>query len=249
MQDIWDSNKDKSHINLVLCGSIYSKMKEIFDDKDEPLYGRCTAKFSIRPFSTVTLKEILGDFNPGYTPDDLLCLYMITGGVARYVEQLMSQGAFSKDDMIDCTFELGSYFSILAALASGNTTRGEIKNYIRFIYKYRSAVEIQNLKYVRDKVLADYETYSGLVLERYFRQQYKETGLYNVVASYWDKDGKDEIDLVAVNEAEHKIVIGEVKRNPDRIDLHILKEKSAKILDRHKGWSVTLAGLSMKDIN
>ena len=29
MQDIWDSNKDKSHINLVLCGSIYSKMKEI----------------------------------------------------------------------------------------------------------------------------------------------------------------------------------------------------------------------------
>lgn len=269
MQDIWDSNKDKSHINLVLCGSIYSKMKEIFDDKDEPLYGRCTARFSIRPFSTATLKEILGDFNPGYTPDDLLCLYMITGGVARYVEQLMSQGAFTKDDMIDCTFELGSYFidearemlsdefgrdygnyfSILAALASGNTTRGEIKNYIRFIYKYRSAVEIRNLKYVRDKVLADYETYSGIVLERYFRQQYKETGLYNVVASYWDKDGKDEIDLVAVNEAEHKIVIGEVKRNPDRIDLHILKEKSAKILDRHKGWSVTLAGLSMKDIN
>ena len=73
--------------------------------------------------------------------------------------------------------------------------------------------------------------------------------MYNVVASYWDKDGKDEIDLVAVNEAEHKIVIGEVKRNPDRIDLHILNEKSAKILDRHKGWSVTLAGLSMKDIN
>ena len=315
MQDIWDSNKDDSHINLVICGSIYSKMKEIFDDKDEPLYGRCTAKFSIRPFSTGTLKEILGDFNPEYTPDDLLCLYMITGGVAKYVEQLMSQGAFTKDDMIDCTFELGSYFidearemlsdefgrdygnyfSILAALASGNTTRGEIKSYtgieaggfldnlekdfgiiekkrpylsgpnskkvrygisdnfldfwFRFIYKYRSAIEIQNLKYVRNKVLADYETYSGLVLERYFRQQYKEKGLYNIVSSYWDKDGKDEIDLVAVNEAEHKIVIGEIKRNPDRIDLRILKEKSTKILDRHKGWSVIFAGLSMEDIN
>ena len=314
MQDIWDSNKDESHINLVLCGSIYSKMKKIFDDKDEPLYGRCTARFNIGPFSIGTLKEILKDFNPQYTSEDLLCLYMITGGVARYVEQLMTQGAYTKVDMINCMLEPGSYFvdearemlsdefgrdygnyfSILAALASGNTTRGEIKSYtgieaggfldnlekdfgiiekkrpylsganskkvryaisdnfldfwFRFIYKYRSAVEIQNLKYVRDKVYADYETYSGLVLERYFRQQYKETGMYNVVSSYWNRDGKDEIDLVAVNEAERAIVIGEVKRNPDKIDLNLLKEKAAKILEHHKGWSISFAGLSLKDM-
>ena len=314
MQDIWDSNKDESHINLVLCGSIYSKMKKIFDDKDEPLYGRCAARFNIGPFSIGTLKEILKDFNPQYTSEDLLCLYMITGGVARYVEQLMTQGAYTKVDMINCMLEPGSYFvdearellsdefgrdygnyfSILAALASGNTTRGEIKSYtgieaggfldnlekdfgiiekkrpylsganskkvryaisdnfldfwFRFIYKYRSAVEIQNLKYVRDKVYADYETYSGLVLERYFRQQYKETGMYNVVSSYWNRDGKDEIDLVAVNEAERAIVIGEVKRNPDKIDLNLLKEKAAKILEHHKGWSISFAGLSLKDM-
>ena len=314
MQNIWDSNKNESHINLVLCGSIYSKMKRIFDDKDEPLYGRCTARFNIRPFSILTLKEILGDFNPQYTADDLLCLYMITGGVARYVEQLMTQGAHTKVEMINCTLESGSYFidearemlsdefgrdygnyfSILAAIASGNTTRGEIKSYtgieaggfldnlekdfgiiekmrpylsgtnskkvryaisdnfldfwFRFIYKYRSAVEIQNLKYVRDKVYADYETYSGLVLERYFRQQYKETGIYNIVSGYWDRDGKDEIDLVAVNEAERAITIGEVKRNPDKIDLNLLEEKSTKILSHHKGWSVSFAGLSLKDM-
>lgn len=314
MQDTWDSNKDESHINLVLCGSIYSKMEKIFDDKDEPLYGRCTARFNIRPFSIGTLKEILKDFNPQYTFEDLLCLYMITGGVARYVEQLITQGAYTKVDMINCMLEPGSYFvdearemlsdefgrdygnyfSILAALASGNTTRGEIKSYtgieaggfldnlekdfgiiekkrpylsganskkvryaisdnfldfwFRFIYKYRSAVEIQNLKYVRDKVYADYETYSGLVLERYFRQQYKETGMYNVVSSYWNRDGKDEIDLVAVNEAERAIVIGEVKRNPDKIDLNLLKEKAAKILEHHKEWSISFVGLSLKDM-
>ena len=72
IQDVWDSNKDEGRINLVICGSIYSKMRKIFDDKDEPLYGRATARFKIRPFSISTLKEILADFNPDYTNEDLL---------------------------------------------------------------------------------------------------------------------------------------------------------------------------------
>ena len=97
-------------LNLVICGSIYSKMKQIFEDKDEPLYGRATAKFKIRPFTTATLKAILKDFNPAYTNDDLLCLYMITGGVAKYVEQLMMCNAVSKDEMIRSTLGLGSFF-------------------------------------------------------------------------------------------------------------------------------------------
>lgn len=233
IQDVWDSNKDEGRINLVICSSIYSKMRKIFDDKDEPLYGRATARFKIRPFSISTLKEILADFNPDYTNEDLLCLYMITGGVAKYVEQLMICEAYTKEDMIRSTISLGSYFideakemltdefgkdygnyfSILAALATGNTARGEIKSYtgiepggfldnlekdydivqkrrpylsgensrnvrysisdnflnfwFRFIYKYRSAVEIQNMQYVQDKVFADYDTYSGFILEKY----------------------------------------------------------------------------------
>ena len=31
IQDIWDRNKDKTRVNLILCGSIYSMMKRIFD--------------------------------------------------------------------------------------------------------------------------------------------------------------------------------------------------------------------------
>ena len=43
IQNVWDAHKEDSRINLVVCGSIYSKMKKIFDDKEEPLYGRATA--------------------------------------------------------------------------------------------------------------------------------------------------------------------------------------------------------------
>ena len=38
IQNVWDANKEGCRINLVVCGSIYSKMKKIFDDKEEPLY-------------------------------------------------------------------------------------------------------------------------------------------------------------------------------------------------------------------
>lgn len=43
MQNIWDSNKNEARINLVVCGSLYSMMTKIFDDKKEPLYGRATS--------------------------------------------------------------------------------------------------------------------------------------------------------------------------------------------------------------
>lgn len=315
IQDVWDSNKGESHINLVICGSLYSKMKQIFEDKEEPLYGRATARFKIRPFDIATLKTILADHNPGYTAEDLLCLYMVTGGVAKYVEQLMTRGAVTKDGIIRDVFSLGSYFlgegqemlrdefgkdygnyfSILSALSSGETSRGDVKSYtgleaggyldrlekdydivsrrrpylagentknveyviadnflnfwFRFIYRYRSAVEVGNLEWLQQKVLADYESYSGPILERFFRQVYAETGLYNTVTNYWrKKDGKDEIDLIAVNDTEKSIVIGEIKRNPEKIDLHVLEEKAVSIVAHHKKWSVSYIGLSMKDM-
>lgn len=314
MQNIWDSNKDDARINLVVCGSLYSMMTKIFDDRKEPLYGRATSRIRLREFPLETLREIISDNNPDYTPDDLLAMYMITGGVAKYIEQLYMAKAFTKDKIIDAVLSYGSYFidegkellsdefgkdygnyfSILSAIAGGYNERGEIKSYtgieaggyldklentydlvyryrpylasensrglrygikdnflnfwFRFVYKYRSAVEIGNLDYVRGKVLADYSTFSGWILERYFRQLYRETGLYNIVTNYWEKDGSNEIDLVAVNEADKLIVIGEVKRNPRRIDIHGLESKSANIVAKRRGWHIEYVALSLDDM-
>lgn len=314
MQNIWDSRKDESQLNLILCGSIYSMMRKIFDDKHEPLFGRATHKIRIEPFTINTLKNILSEYNPDFKPDDLLAFYMISGGVAKYVEQLVMQSAFTKDTIFDAITQTGSYFidegrdvlseefgkeysnyfSVMAAIASGKTTRGEITSHIglesggyldklekeynlisrqrpylqgentrnvryfindnflnfwfRFIYKYRSAIEIGNSDYVRNKIAADYETYSGFILERYFRQTYKESGLYNIVSNYWNRSGKDEIDLIVVNQNDKQIVIAECKRNRQRIDLETLKEKSATIVDAHKKWDVQFIGLSLDDM-
>ena len=313
IQNIWDDNKGESHINLVLCGSVYSMMTKIFDDAREPLYGRATHRINLRPFRTSTLKEILHDHNPNYEPDDLLTLYMLTGGVAKYVELIIDSGAYTKDAMIDTVLSYGSYFitegyemlreefgkeyanyfSVLQAIAEGNTDRGKIKNaagiepggyldklektynlvarqrpwqqpegardvryylldnfltfWFRFIHKYRSAVEIDNMDYVRAKVQADYNTFSGFILERYFRQQYAETGIYNIVSNYWHRDA-DEIDLIAVDEADKHLVIAECKRQAKRIDLDLLREKARAIVTKHRRWQVEYRALSLEDM-
>lgn len=97
-------------------------------------------------------EEILAEYNPGYTMEDLLALYSFTGGVAKYVQLLIDVGATTKakakmlNQIIraDSVFwgerkailiekfgkDYGVYFSILSAIARGKTSRPEIKNVI-----------------------------------------------------------------------------------------------------------------------
>ena len=150
MQDIWDRQKDSTRVNLILCGSIYSMMKKIFENGDEPLYGRRDSNMRLLPFTVATLKQILKDHNPEYAPEDLLCLYMLTGGVAKYVALLMDAKAVSKTRMLkyvlsaDSPFltegtelmvsefgrDYGTYFSILQLIAGGMTTQSEIDSIV-----------------------------------------------------------------------------------------------------------------------
>ena len=145
---IWDHYHSDSKINLVVCGSVNRLMNKIFFDDSQPLYGRNTGRLHVEPLAASVLKTILSDFNPGYSKEDLLSLWTITGAVPRYVELLMENGATTRDAMIDTVFggitsfidegrtiladefgkEYGTYFTILSAIASGKTTYSQIVN-------------------------------------------------------------------------------------------------------------------------
>ena len=118
LQNLWDRYKNGSKMNLIVSGSILSMMVKIFEDSKEPLFGRSTAKLVLTPFPPSTIKEILSDYNPDYSNEDLLCLYMLTGGVPRYLSLLLDGGAYTKDEMIKAATEPYSpflsdgYFSI-----------------------------------------------------------------------------------------------------------------------------------------
>ncbi len=314
MQNIWDSYKNRSQMNLILSGSIYSLMKRIFEDRKEPLFGRANSKINLKAFSVVTLKEILEDYSPNYSSDDLLSFYTLTGGVAKYVEIFVDAKAFTLDEQLDLIFddyslfldegknllieefgkEYTTYFSILSLIASSKTSRTEMESilerniggyldklereysiikkvkpifakegsrtvkyeivdnffnfWFRFIYKYRSAIELENYAYVKNIVKRDYETYSGLFLERYFQEKLRLSYNYSTIGNYWERGNQNEIDIVALNEEEKRMLIAEVKRNPKKIDLHRLEQKALKLIAKYRQYSVEYRGFSLGDI-
>jgi len=148
MQNLWDSNKNESKMNLILCGSIYSMMKKIFENNKEPLFGRSDKKIYLKSFNVSVLNEILRDYYPKALPEDILTFYIVTGGIAKYVEILVNEKAFTHDSIIDYLFssnslfleegknilieefgkEYGTYFSILSLISNSKTSRSEIES-------------------------------------------------------------------------------------------------------------------------
>lgn len=120
--------------------------------------------------------------------------------------------------------------------------------WFRFIYKYRSAIEIGNLDYVRNIMERDYDTFSGIILKKYFRAKMIDSMEYSDIQGYWNNKGEDEIDIVAVNEFEKRIVFCEIKRNPKQISLPILEEKSKNIVKKFSKFTVEYKGLSLEDM-
>ena len=146
MQNLWDEYRQETKINLVISGSVYSLMQKIFTDHGEPLFGRADNILCLRSFNTKVLKQIMEDFAPGYSNDDLLALYTLTGGIPKYVELFCDNQALSVDRIYDFVFSenslfidegrnllitefgknYGIYFSILLEIANGHYTQGEI---------------------------------------------------------------------------------------------------------------------------
>lgn len=314
MQNIWDEYKERTQMNLVLSGSIYSLMKKIFEDKKEPLFGRADAKIHLQPFRVDTIKAILRDYYPTYTNEDLLSFYIFTGGVAKYVELFVDAQAFTKEKQLDLIFnedslfleegknllieefgkEYTTYFSILSLIASSKTSRTEIESilernvggyldrleneytvirkikpifakegsrtqkyeisdnffnfWFRFIYKNKSAIEIGNYDYVRNIVERDFSVYAGRFLEKYFIDTLKLSGAFSTIGTYWERNNLNEIDIVAVNEAEKVMVIAEVKMNHKKIDMEALKSKSVKLIDGFKHYTIDYRGYALKDM-
>ncbi|MDE6463066.1 MAG: ATP-binding protein [Muribaculaceae bacterium] len=317
MQRIWDLNHSESKINLLACGSIYSMMTKIFRDNKEPLYNRQNRFMTIKAFRPSVLKEILDEYNPGYSAESLLALYAFTGGVAKYVQLLVDDNALTLDSMIDSIVspdsifinegrsflveEFGkdydTYFSILSAIAAGKNRRSEIESIIqkpiggyltrleddygivtkevpagakslgknviytirdnfftfwfRFIFKYSHFLEIGAFGQLRTLIKRDYPTFSGLILERYFREKAIESGKYTIIGRWWDRKGENEIDMVAANELEKELEVYEIKRNRKNINLATLKEKTKIMLDTvniFNDYEVKIKGIDMQDM-
>ncbi|ETR68120.1 MAG: hypothetical protein OMM_10860 [Candidatus Magnetoglobus multicellularis str. Araruama] len=75
-----------------------------------------------------------------------------------------------------------------------------------------------------------------------------ETKQFNMIGRYWEKGNQNEIDLVAINELEKKMLLCEVKTNIKNFRMHQLKEKSQKIVMKYPGYTIDYKGLSLDNI-
>jgi len=324
IQELWDRYKKETHICLIVSGSIFRLMEKIFKDEEQPLFGRDDCTIKLQAFSTDTMREILSDYKPNYSAEDLLALWTITGGVARYIELLMNNGCTNVKQMLhyvcssgDSFFidegkkiliqefgkQYGTYFSILDQIAHGDLTQSEIESslgmkslggqlnileekygiiqkkrpigaktgsqsvrfeiqdnffrfWFRYIHRYSSLIEIHNLPALEKIMSDDYTTFSGIALERWFRQKLMESHRYRQIGGWWQKNGTNnkgnsdefEIDIVAET-LDGEVEAMEVKRNASRYNAVRLAEKVAE-MQKHlfRGKEIKLIGLSMEDM-
>ena len=324
VQELWDRYKKETKVCLIVSGSIFRMMEKIFKDEGQPLFGRDDCTIKLQPFTTATMREILADYKPDYTNEDLLALWTITGGVARYIEMLMNNRCTNVKKMLhfvcgsgDSYFieegrsvliqefgkQYGTYFSILDQIAHGDVTQSDIETalgmkslggqlkvleekygiirkkrpvcakegsqtvryeivdnffrfWFRYIHRYNSLIEIGNLPALEKIMTEDYTTFSGIALERWFRQKMMESLRYKVIGGWWQSGGtnakgnSDDFEIDIVTETlEGEVEAYEVKRNPQKYSPSRLREKVSE-MQRHmyRGREVKMAGLSMEEM-
>lgn len=140
LQRIWDARLKHCDVMLVLSGSLVSLMKSQVLSYDSPLYGRRTAQMNLQqiPF------KYYGNFFPDKDSRELVEFYAVTGGVPKYIELFEDAGdvydAVSRNVLNRNGFlysepyfllqkevsEVGTYFSIIKAIAMGNSRPSEI---------------------------------------------------------------------------------------------------------------------------
>jgi hypothetical protein len=111
-----------------------------------------------------------------------------------------------------------------------------------------SIIENQRFDYVKRIVNRDLPTFAGPALEKLFQEITGYSSEYGLIGNYWERGNLNEIDLVAVDDLDKKMLLGKVKMNPDNIRMGRLKEKSENLRKKYKGYTFSFKGLSLEDI-
>ncbi len=123
--------------------------------------------------------------------------------------------------------------------------------WFRFIYKYNSFIEANAYGKLVELIKRDYPTYSGRVLERYFKAKLTESGQFTHINSWWDRKGENEIDIIAADDMEKTVTFYEVKRQRKELDMGSLKEKVQCFLNttgQYGNYCISYKGLCMDDM-
>lgn len=133
-QKIWDLRLKDKNIMVILCGSLVSLMEDQTLSYNSPLYGRRTGQIKLGQIKFKNYHEFYKDKDR----KELIKYYSVTGGVPKYIElfedsydifsavdkNILTKQSFLYEEPIfllqNEVSEIGSYFSVIKAIAAGN---------------------------------------------------------------------------------------------------------------------------------
>ena len=134
-QRIWEEQLKDKPVMVILCGSLISMMESQTLSYNSPLYGRRTAQMKLKQIPFRYYRQ----FFPDKSENELVEMYAVTGGVPKYIESFADVGdiyeGISENILNPSGYlydepqfllqqevsEVGSYFSIIKAIAAGNS--------------------------------------------------------------------------------------------------------------------------------
>lgn len=184
-QRIWDTILKDRNVMVVLCGSLITMMVDQALSYSSPLYGRRTAQLRMTQLPFSCYREFFGE----KSERELVELYSVTGGIPKYIElfedapdiydaiarNILDRSSFLYDEpnflLQKEVGDIGSYFSIIKAIAAGNRKLGKIAG----------ALEVKQTsltKYL--KTLADLDLVEREVPVTETNPQKSKRGLYRI---------------------------------------------------------------------
>ncbi len=142
-QKYWDELLSKANIYLILCGSSIGMMESKVLGYRSPLYGRRTGQWKLAPLG---FKEVAEFFGRNSTMAHMVEIYAVTGGMPFYLKAFDLEKAALENIMLSVARkgsplseegevlvreelpEAMTYFSILHAIAGGETRQSDIAN-------------------------------------------------------------------------------------------------------------------------
>jgi uncharacterized protein len=141
LQHAWDQHFERSPAMLVLCGSHVRTMETLLSGQS-PLFGRMTGQWRLQPLPFGALRAFLA----GWSPDQLIAVYAMAGGVPAYLswfraersllenvrDGVLAPGSLALGEVLFLLYdelrEPRAHLAILEAIGSGQHTFKAIKD-------------------------------------------------------------------------------------------------------------------------
>ena len=238
----WDELLKAQNIMIILCGSLIPMMVSQTLSYESPLYGRRTAQIRLKQIPFIYYR----DFFQNHVERDLVERYAVTGGVPKYIESFDDQEDIYdsiRENLLDKSSylheepyfllqqevkDVGTYFSILKAIAAGNRKISEIA----------SAMEVHATDLTRSlKTLMDLDLLEREVPITEKNPDKSKKGLYKISDQYinfWFRfiyPNQGDIEQGNTEYVIGKIQKGFVRNHVAFVYEDICRERLAKLTD------------------